>query len=142
MAKKSANSGGRLVGAKRRPKQDDAPPKKRGARSQALPGMDQVRDQRLDNLCAAIPEPRRVMNRARVEEQGDVAAALQHMVKKGTSVYKHGGVELARVPGAEKLRVRLTKETGDADEGDLESGDDAGGGEFARERRAAVESED
>jgi hypothetical protein len=116
-------------------------PKKRSARSQPLPGMEQVRDQRLDNLCEAMADHRRVMNAARVEEQGDIATALQHMVKKGISVYKHGGIELARVPGAERLRVRLTKEQGDADADDLETGD-AGGGEFADERRAAVEGED
>lgn len=134
MAKKKA-AAGRLV---RKPDAE----KKPGARSQVLPGLEQVRDRKLDNLCESIAEHRRVMNAARVEEQSDVAAALQHMVKKSSSVYKHGGVELARVPGAERLRVRLTKETGDADADDLEtSDDDADGGEFARERRAAVEED-
>lgn len=33
------------------------------------------------------------------------------------TVYKHAGIELARMPGAEKLRVRVTKETGDAQVG-------------------------
>lgn len=138
MAKKKATNGS---GKDMRPRL-----KKPGARSQVLPGMEQARDRRLDNLCESIAEHRGVMNRARVEEQSDIAAALQHMVKKGTSVYKHGGVELARVPGAERLRVRLTKEQGDADADDLETGehDDAGmgGGEFASERRDAVKGED
>lgn len=116
--------------------------KKPGARSQVLPGLEQVRDRRLDNLCESMAEHRRAMNAARTEEVTDIAAALQHMVKKGISVYKHGGIELARVPGAERLRVRLTKEQGDADADDLETGDDAGGGEFDKERRAAVETED
>lgn len=107
--------------------------KKRGPRSQALPGMDQVRNTRLDNLCEGMAEHRRVMNAARTDEQGDIVAALQEMQRKKIGVYRHAGIELARVPGAEKLRVRLTKEEGDADAGDLEDG-----GEFAEERRAAV----
>lgn len=139
MAKKKATNGsGKDMRPRLRPKPGE-PAKKTGARSRALPGMEQVRDQRLDNLCEAMAEHRRVMNAARVEEQGDITTALQHMVKKNISVYKHGGIELARVPGAERLRVRLTKEQGDADGGDLETGDD---GEFANERRAAVEAED
>lgn len=138
MAKRKATNGS---GKDMRPKLR----KKPGARSQVLPGMDQVRDRRLDNLCESIAEHRGAMNKARVEEQSDIAAALQHMVKKGHQVYKHGGIELARVPGAERLRVRLTKEQGDADADDLETGEDegdAGGGEFARERRDAVNAED
>lgn len=107
-------------------------PAKRGARSQPLPGMEGVRSKRLDNLCESIGEHREKMNAARTEEQSDIVAALQEMQKKKISVYKHGGVELARVPGAEKLRVRLTKEQGDADVDDLEDG------EFAAERRAAT----
>lgn len=137
MAKKRATNGsGKLV-----KKQGKPAAKKPSARSQALPGMEKVRDQRLDNLCEAMADHRRVMNAARVEEQGDIVTALQHMVKKNISVYKHAGIELVRVPGAEKLRVRLVKEQGDADADDLETGD-AGGGEFADERRAAVERED
>lgn len=110
--------------------------KKRSARSQPLPGMEGVRNGKLDNLCEGIAEQRRVMNAAHLETQTDITAALQEMQRKKISVYKHGGIELARVPGAEKLRVRLTKEQGDADGDDLEDG-----GEFAAERRAAVAEE-
>jgi hypothetical protein len=90
-------------------------------RSQVLPGLEQVRSAKLDNLCEGIAEVRTVMNNAKVEESGLIAAALQTMVQRSLQVYKHGGVELARVPGAEKLRVRLTKEQGDAGEDDLET---------------------
>jgi hypothetical protein len=92
----------------------------RSARSQTLPGLEQVRNGKLDNLCESIAEVRGTMNEAKQEEVGFVRAALQAMVAKGVTVYKHGGVELARVPGAEKLRVRLVKEQGDADAEDLE----------------------
>ena len=90
-------------------------------RSQVLPGLEQVRSARLDNLCEAIAEVRTTMNNAKQEEIGLIQAALQTMVKREVSVYKHGGVELARVPGAERLRVRLVKEQGDAGEEDLET---------------------
>jgi hypothetical protein len=89
-------------------------------RSQALPGMEQQRNVKLDNVCEGIADERRVMNAAKVEERGLIQSALQLMQQKGIQVYKHGGVELARVPGSESLRVRLTKQTGDADETDLE----------------------
>ena len=62
-----------------------------------------------------------------VHAEAKIAAALQRMVVKGQHVYVHGGVELARVPGAEKLRVRLVKEQGDATAADLDEpifGDD------------------
>lgn len=84
--------------------------------------MEHVRNKRLDNLCESIAEHRAAKNDAAVGEQQDIAAALQVMQRDGVSVYRHARVELARVPGAEKLRVRLTKEEGDAGEADLAQG--------------------
>lgn len=81
--------------------------------------MEQHRNVRLDNVCEGIANERGIMNAASLEEKSLIQSALQVMQAKGVQVYKHAGVELARVPGAEKLRVRLTKETGDADAGDL-----------------------
>ena len=78
----------------------------------------------LDNLCEGINDERTKKNDADKEEKSLIGSALSRMVKKGVQVYRHGGVELARVPGAEKLRVRLTKEQGDADAGDLEVSDE------------------
>lgn len=63
------------------------------------------------------------MNSARLEEAGLVVSALQQMVKRKLTVYKHARVELARVPGAEKLRVRVTKDDGDAGDDDLANPD-------------------
>lgn len=97
--------------------------------------MEQVRNKKLDNVCEAIGEERRQMNAAKQEEQGLIQSALQVMQRDGVTVYRHSGVELARVPGAEKLRVRLTKEQGDADAGDLEA-PDAGVDQVGDERRA------
>lgn len=110
---------------------------KKGERSQPLPGMEQVRSKRLDNLCESIAEHRATMNAARTEEQSDISAALHEMQKKGIHTFKHNGVELARVPGAEKLRVRLTKDHGDAGDEDL----DDTGREYDEERSEAVAAE-
>lgn len=87
------------------------------------------------------------MNRARTDEQADIQAALTEMVAKGVPVYRHAKIELVRVPGAEKLRVRVTKEEGDAGAEDLEppGGEEpAGEGEpgdlgVAARREAALE---
>lgn len=94
---------------------------KAGPRSQPLPGLEQARDAELDNLCEEIAEDRAIENAARKRSQAHIQAALQRMQQKGKNTHRHGGVELARVPGAEKLRVRLTGEEGDAGDEDLES---------------------
>lgn len=85
--------------------------------------MEQVRNRRLDNLCESIGDARETMNGAKQQEQSDIQAALQVMQRDGLQVYRHARVELSRVPGAEKLRVRLTKEDGDAGVEDLEPPD-------------------
>jgi hypothetical protein len=89
--------------------------KPQGPRSEPLPGMGQVTNRRLNNLCEAIGQERDTMNTARKEEQGLIAAALTEMHDKGLTVYKFAGVELTRVPGSEKLRVRVVKDTGNAE---------------------------
>lgn len=86
-----------------------------------------MRSRRLDNLCEGLGDARDQMNSAKVEEQSLIQAALQQMVKEGIQVYKHARVELARVPGAEKLRVRVVKEEGDAGAEDLAPPDDQQG---------------
>ena len=77
--------------------------------------MEQARNTRLDNICEGIAEERSVMNKASIEEKSLIATALQEMHTKGITVYKRGGVELVRVPGVDKLRVRMTKDDGDAE---------------------------
>lgn len=91
--------------------------KPKGPRSQALPGMGagEVRNTKLDNICEGIAEERAAKNAADLEEKQLTSTALQVMQSSKVSAYRHAGVELARVPGAEKLRVRLTKETGDSE---------------------------
>lgn len=110
------------------------PPKPRGPRSQALPGMEQVRSVKLDHLCESIGETREKMNELRGEEKGDKIAALKAMRERELTTYQHAGVELSRMPGEEKLRVRTTKNAATAavvedGQGDAEAGADEPGTE-------------
>lgn len=75
-------------------------------RSQPLPGLEEARLSKLDNLCESIGESRSQMNKLRQEEAQDLRAALKLMRKHERTSYRHAGVEMARVPGEEKLRVR------------------------------------
>lgn len=86
-------------------------PKKRTApRQPALPGTEQLRNARLDRLCESIGEGRETKNALILEEKADLQAALREMHDKNVTAYRHAGVELYRIGGEERLRVRLTKE--------------------------------
>jgi hypothetical protein len=90
--------------------------RKRGPRSRPLPGLEQVRDQKLDNICEELAEVRERMNEDKKEDTSLMAAALKRMQDRGVQAYRHNGIELARVPGvAEKVRVRLVADEGDAE---------------------------
>lgn len=96
--------------------------------------MEQVRNKRLDNLCEALGEVREQMAQQRADESGSMQAALAEMRAKNLTTYRHAGVELARVPGEEKLRVRTSKaqataEVDEEPEAAAEVGDDVLGTE-------------
>jgi hypothetical protein len=80
-------------------------------KAQALPGMEQVRHVKLDRLCEGISECRAEMNEQRSIEGEKCRAALVYMHDNKVTTYRFAGVELVRVPGEEKLRVRTTKES-------------------------------
>lgn len=93
------------------PRKKKPVPKKRTApRQPALPGTEQLRNARLDRLCESIGEGRETKNKLIVEEKADLQAALREMHDRNINAYRHAGVELYRIGGEEKLRVRLTKE--------------------------------
>jgi hypothetical protein len=104
MAKKKA--------AKKKTARKDEDRPKRTPRSAALPGMEQVRDVVLDRLCESIGDAR---------DQ----AALTRMRERKITTYQHAGVEMARVPGEEKLRVRTSKEKATASTDDSHTASDA-----------------
>lgn len=93
--------------------------------------MEQVRIAKLDNLCEAIAETRADMNELRTTEAGNEQAALRVMQQHDVSAYRHSGVELLRVPGDEKLRVRTSKDNANSDAA-------TGGGEATGAREDAI----
>lgn len=97
-------------------------------KAQALPGMEHMgQDAVLDRLCRSIGERRGTMADLRADDAGDMQAALNRMRVIGRAAYRQHGVELARVPGEEKLRVRTSRDeaTAEVEEepGDLEAMD-------------------
>lgn len=62
------------------------------------------------------------MAELRADEAGHKRTALNLMRKHDRTTWRHAGVELARVPGEEKLRIRKSKENATAEvESDLPS---------------------
>jgi hypothetical protein len=104
--------------------------------------MEQVRNVRLDRLCESLGDTRDQMNRLRQDEASDMQGCLTEMRAKGLTSYRHAGVELARVPGEEKLRVRTSKEKATAEVEEPEGDDNPiAGGEFGEDRQDALEAE-
>lgn len=123
-------------------KPDIAPKRKLKAvkpRQPRLGGVEMAKDSVLDRACETIRGCRDQMSDLRETEQGAIQSALRRMHAKQEQTnepwqfYKAHGVELSRVTGDEKLRVRVTKDdNGPADgEEDLDGGgnDDASGQE-------------
>ena len=81
-------------------------------RDAPLPTMAQPRNAVLERLCVSVEEQRAVMNAARAQEKGDLQAALQEMQRRDLSQFVYAGVELTRVTGADKLRVRVVDDEG------------------------------
>ena len=88
---------------------------KAAPKHQPLPGMEGVRHTKLDRLCEGIAENREQTNQLRGEEADMLRQALDVMRDAKVHTYRFAGVELARVPGEEKLRVRTSKEAATAE---------------------------
>jgi len=78
-------------------------------RDRPLPGMENVRIHELDAICVAIAEGREAMNALRHEDADNKIAALKRMRKHQKKSWRHAGVELERIEGEEKLRVRTAR---------------------------------
>src|SRR5262245_33241356 len=78
-------------------------------REQDLPGMENRRIKALDEVCASIADCRGSMNDLRAQEGDLERHALKLMHKHEKQTWQHAGVELLRVPGEEKLRVRTSR---------------------------------
>jgi hypothetical protein len=93
-----------------------APPgKKKHPRSRPLPGLENVRIDELDECATSISEIREQMNELRAQETDQLKIALGVMRANKKTSWRHAGVELVRVPGEEKLRVRTSKQAATAE---------------------------
>lgn len=88
---------------------------RRSAQSQVLPGLEQVRNGRLDRTCEALGDIRDTLNQSKAEESRMKQAAIQEMSAGHILTYKHAGIELVLVPGADNLRVHVIKQGTDVD---------------------------
>lgn len=76
----------------------------------AQQSFEEFRYKDLDRICQGIAETRAEMNRLRGEETDLELQALKTMRLHSSTAYQSAGVELVRVPGEEKLRVRTARE--------------------------------
>lgn len=84
--------------------------------------MEQARDKVLEGYCEGIADARDRKNKAVADEKGYEQGALKRMQEKGRHSFKWSGIAITLIPGADKLSVRVLKETestGDTDQGDL-----------------------
>jgi hypothetical protein len=92
--------------------------------------MGEVRIRSLDEICVSIAETRASINELKGEETGLEQTALSLMRKHDKTAWRHSGVELVRVPGEEKLRVRTSQErtaTAESAPSDATAAGDEGG---------------
>lgn len=104
-------------------------PVPRRPKTPALPGLeDMAAVPSLDRICSSLADIRFQLNEARQQEKERAVDALRELRKHGRTTYKSHGIELVRVAGDEKVRVRVVAGSGAADvdeEGGGESGADA-----------------
>lgn len=112
-AKKKAAPGPKFPKKKAKPTfrgADSRKAKAKNPRSQALPGMAQVRDAKLDTICEDIGEGLDQIEAGTAQVNDGKAAAATRLHTRGLSGYRHAGVRLALVPGAEKVSARREKD--------------------------------
>lgn len=83
---------------------------RRSARSQTLPGMAQVRDAKLDEICESIGDGLDQINQGTEDVNDGKSAALARLHARGLQAYRHAGVRVTLVPGAEKVSVKREKD--------------------------------
>lgn len=108
---------------------------RRRPRQASLAGMEDARIKPLDDIAATIAENREDMNKLRADDAGHLQTALGLMRRYNRTSWRAHGVELVRVPGEEKLRVRTTKAGATAET------EDEGPGALVAMDRAADEDE-
>jgi len=99
--------------------------------------MEDLRDTQLDRLASGVADERHAQAESRDTETGLLQAVLKRMRALKITTFKAHGVQFTRVPGDEKLQVRLTKDGGDdevpQDDTDIEAQEEAEGDDAAAE---------
>ena len=72
-----------------------------------------MRDRQLEKLASGVADERHTQAESRQTEAGLLQAAHRRMKQLKRMTFKAQGVEFVRVPGDEKLRVRLTRGGGE-----------------------------
>lgn len=110
-------------------------PRRRTPVDQSLPGMENRRIAPLDEICHSIADARSQINDLKADEAGFEQTALGLMRQHRKTTWRAHGVELVRVPGEEKLRVRTTRggaataeveDESEIDAGDADTPDEGG----------------
>ena len=100
--------------SKRKPAAPPVVPEKPKRRSPPaavpLPGLEGTRNVRLDRYCETLGDIRTQLSTLRQDEQDQASGALREMHNSDRETYQHAGVELVRLVGTEKLRVRATRD--------------------------------
>src|SRR5262245_56596823 len=81
--------------------------RRKGLRQPTLPGAEGMRSKRLDLLCEELGDIRDKKNKLARDEKEAISSSLAEMQRVGTHSYKHDGIVMSRLPGAEKLTVRV-----------------------------------
>lgn len=100
-----------------------APRLRKPHQQQALPEMEDVKVRSIQNALASLSEVRAQLNELRQQEAGLMQRTLDLMRKHEKTSCRAHGVEVFRVPGEEKLRVRTSKEPATAETGDEQDDD-------------------
>ncbi len=114
------------AGSSRRWKKTTTPARRPGPRSQALPGLEQGRHQKLDTYGETAGEGLDMINAGREQVNDSRNAAQDYMEKHGVTSYVAAGVRFTYTPGVGSVTVKRVKEKGDnkvsSSDADLESG--------------------
>lgn len=89
--------------------------------------MEDFKDAELSRLASSVADERHTQAESKQNEAGLLQAVQRRMKALNRSTFKAHGVEFVRVPGDEKLRVRVSKDGGEEQGGDLgEENEDVG----------------
>lgn len=84
---------------------------KKAPRSQVLPGMERVRNTRLDGYCEDARDGLQSIEDGTSAVNDAKQGAMKELQKIGRSSYVHSGVRFTHTPGVDKVSVKRIKET-------------------------------